>query len=66
VDATQASAKISSLAQKRLGSAIVQLTTDQSAYDAAHVAIQEHLGAATVVATRLKLQITVGAGPERF
>jgi len=55
VGATQASTEVSALAQERLGSAIIQLATVQSAYDVAHAAIQEHLGAATAVATRLKL-----------
>jgi hypothetical protein len=55
VSATQASTKVSALAQEWLGSAIIQLATVQSAYDVAHAAIQEHLGAATVVVTRLKL-----------
>ncbi len=65
VAATQTSTKTSSLTQERLGEAITQLTTVQSAYGAAHAAIQEHLGAATVVATRLNLQTSV-AGPKHF
>lgn len=62
VAATQTSTKTSSLAQERLGAAIMQLTTVQSAYDAAHAVIQEHLRAATLVATRLSLQNSI-AGP---
>lgn len=65
VAATQTSMKTSSLAQERLGEAIIQLTTVQSTYDAAHAAIQEHLVAATDVATRLNLQTSV-AGPKHF
>ena len=65
VAATQTNTKTSSLAQERLGVAIIQLATVQSAYDAAHAAMQEHLGAATVVATRLNLQTSV-AGPKLF
>jgi hypothetical protein len=65
VAATQTNTKTSSLAQERLGVAIIQLATVQSAYDAAHAAMQEHLGATTVVATRLNLQTSI-AGPEHF
>lgn len=54
VGATQASTTISALTQERLGSAIIQLATVQFAYDATHAAIQEHLGAVTVAATRLR------------
>lgn len=61
VGATQASTKVSALAQERLGSAIIQLATIQSEYDVTHAAIQEHLGAATVVANRLGV-----TGTERF
>lgn len=55
VGATQASTTVSALTQERLGSAIIQLATVQFAYDATHAAIQEHLGATTAAATRLKL-----------
>jgi hypothetical protein len=55
VGATQASTRSSASAQERLGSAIIQLATVQFTYDAMHTAIQEHLGAATAAATRLKL-----------
>jgi hypothetical protein len=65
VAATQTNTKTSSLAQERLGVAIIQLATVQSAYDAAHAAMQEHLGATTVVATRLNLQTSI-ADPEHF
>ena len=65
VAATQSNTKTSSLAQERLGVAIIQLATVQSTYDAAHAAMQEHLGATTVVATRLNLQTSI-AGPEHF
>jgi hypothetical protein len=65
VAATQTNTKTSSLAQERLGVAIIQLATVQSAYDAAHAAMQEHLGATTVVATRLNLQTSI-ADSEHF
>jgi hypothetical protein len=58
VAASQESVKLSALTQERLGSAIVQLTTVQTVYDAAHAAIQEQLGGATVVATRTELQMS--------
>jgi hypothetical protein len=64
VGATQDSAKLSALTQERLGSAIVQLTTVQTVYDAAHAAIQEQLGGATVVATRTPSQMS-GTSLER-
>jgi hypothetical protein len=65
VVATQTSTITSSLAGDRLGEAIMQLTAFQSAYDAAHAAMQEHLVAATVAAIRLNLQ-TSDAGPKHF
>ena len=65
VVASQTNTKTSSLAQERLGEAIIQLATVQSAYDTAHAAMQEHLGAAIVVALRLNLQ-TSDAGPKHF
>jgi hypothetical protein len=63
VGATQDSAKVSALRQEQLGAAIMQLTTVQTSYDAAHAAIQEQLGGA-VVATRMESQMSV-ASPER-
>lgn len=55
VDATQASARSSASVQERLGLAIMQLATVQFTYDVTHTVIQEHLAAATAVATRLNL-----------
>lgn len=64
VGATQDNAMDSASTQEQLGSAIVRLTAIQTVYEAAHAAIQEHLGAATFVATRMRLQMS-GTGPER-
>jgi hypothetical protein len=63
VGATQDSAKVLASTQERLGSAIMQLTTVQIVYDAAHAAIQEQLGGATVVATHTQWQMS-GTGLE--
>jgi hypothetical protein len=63
VGATQGRAQDAASTQERLGSAIVQLATVQTVYEAAHAAAQEHLGAATFAATRMKSQIS-GTGPE--
>ena len=65
VVASQTNTKTSSLAQERLGEAIIQLATVQSAYDTAHAAMQEHLGAAIVVDINLNLQ-TSDEGPKHF
>ena len=56
VAATQESEKRSTLRQERLGTAIVELATVQSVYEPVRAAIQEQLGAATVVATLTDVQ----------
>jgi len=56
VAATQESETRSTLRQERLGTAIVELATVQSVYEPVRAAIQEQLGAATVVATLTELQ----------
>jgi hypothetical protein len=63
VVATHDRAKVSASTQERLGSAIMQLTTVETGYDAAHAAIQEQLGGATVVATLTQWQMS-GTGLE--
>ena len=61
VAASQESMKAVGLRQERLGGAIVHLTYGQSVYDTAHAAMQEQLGGATVVATRVESQMSVSA-----
>lgn len=56
VAATQESEKRSTLRQERLGTAIVELAMVKSVYEPVRAAIQEQLGAATVVATLTGLQ----------
>jgi hypothetical protein len=56
VASTQESEAQSTLWQERFGTAIVELTTVQSRYEPRRAAIQEQLGAATVVATLTGLQ----------
>jgi hypothetical protein len=56
VAATQESENRSTLRQERLGTAIVELATVQSVYEPVQAAIQEQLGAATVVATLTEMQ----------
>jgi hypothetical protein len=56
VAATQESEKRSNLRQERLGTAIVELATVQSAYEPVRATIQEQLGATTVVATLTEIE----------
>lgn len=59
VSASQENAKKSAVRQERLGAAIVQQTSLRSSYERAHVAIQEQLGGAIVVAIQTEFQTTL-------
>lgn len=59
VSASQEHAKESAVRQERLGAAIVQQTSLRSSYERTHLAIQEQLGSAIVVAIQTEFQTTL-------